>query len=220
MAKVVITGATGMIGRELARRLAGRGDEVVALSRDAAKASAVLGDRVEAVTWELPLETPPPGESLAGAEAVINLMGEPIQQRWTNAAKTRIWDSRVLGTRQLVAGLLARDPADRPDVLVSQSATGYYGPRGEESIDEQAPPGSDFLAGVVADWEQETLPAEGSMRVVRARTGVVLSADGGALAVMLPFFRAGIGGPVAGGGQYIPWIHLDDVIGGLLCDRR
>lgn len=217
MAKMVITGATGMIGRELARRLAGRGDEVVALSRDATKARSVLGDRVDAVAWERPLDTPPPGEALAGAEAVINLMGEPISQRWTGRAKERIRNSRVIGTRQLVGGLLALDKAERPDVLVSQSATGYYGPRGDEPIDERVPPGDDFLARVVVDWERETLPAEGSMRVVRARTGVVLSPDGGALAVMLPFFRAGIGGPVAGGRQYVPWIHLDDVIGGLLC---
>lgn len=216
MAKIVITGATGMIGRELVSRLAGRGDRVVVLSRNAEKARSVLGDGVETLTWGRPLETPPPREALAGADAVVNMMGEPISQRWTSAVKADIHASRVLGTRQLISGLAALDRDDRPEVLVCQSATGFYGPRGDEPLDEDSPAGDDFLARVVREWEQEAVAAEPLTRVVRTRTGVVLSGTGGALAVMLPFFRVGIGGPIAGGRQYVPWIHMDDVIGGLL----
>jgi uncharacterized protein (TIGR01777 family) len=112
--------------------------------------------------------------------------------------------------------MLALAPERRPRTLVSQSATGFYGPRVAEPLDEDAPAGGDFLAGVVVAWEQEALLAAADLRVVVTRTGVVLSPDGGALAKMLPFFRLGIGGPVAGGRQYVPWIHLDDVVGALL----
>ncbi len=216
MAKVIVTGATGLIGRELIARLADRGDTVIALSRDAGRARSVLGDAVEAVSWEDPTLAPPPEAALAGGDAVIHLLGEPIAQRWTEAVKETIRDSRILATRQLVAGLRALDDDRRPRVLVSQSATGYYGPCGIERIDESATPGTDFLAQVVVGWEQEAIAAEPLMRVVRARTGVVLTGGGGALALMLPFFKAGIGGPVAGGRQYVPWIHLEDEVGCLL----
>jgi uncharacterized protein (TIGR01777 family) len=102
--------------------------------------------------------------------------------------------------------------AERPKILVSQSATGFYGPRGEEAVDEAAPAGNDFLASVVTAWEAEALAAAEQMRVVVTRTGVVLAPDGGAVAEMLPFFRLGLGGPVAGGRQYVPWVHLEDVV--------
>ena len=115
-----------------------------------------------------------------------------------------------------VAGLRDLPEAERPTALICQSATGYYGPRGSEQLDEGAAPGNDFLAGVVREWEQEALAAAPSCRVVVSRTGVVLAAGGGALAKMLPFFRAGVGGPVAGGHQFVPWIHIDDVVDGLL----
>lgn len=216
MPKILITGATGLIGQALARSLLERGDAVVALSRSPARAVEVLGHEVEAHAWPEPTMASPPRAALAGADAVVHLLGEPIAQRWTPAAKQAIRGTRVMSTRHLVAALREL-PADvRPAVLVSQSATGYYGPRGDEPLDESAAPGADFLAGVVTEWEREAEAAANALRVVRTRTGVVLAHGAGALATMLPFFRLGLGGPVGGGRQYVPWIHLDDVIGGIV----
>jgi uncharacterized protein len=214
--RVVLTGATGTLGQAVAKALSARGDTVVALSRDAERARRALGEGVDVHTWPAPTTAPPPRDALAGADGVIHLLGETVAQRWSDDAKRAIRDSRELGTRMLVDGLLALDDAQRPGVLVSQSATGYYGARGDEALDEQAHPGSDFLAGVVVTWEAEALRASDQLRVATTRTGVVLSSSGGALAQMLPFFRLGIGGPVAGGRQYVPWVHLDDVVGSLL----
>jgi uncharacterized protein (TIGR01777 family) len=146
----------------------------------------------------------------------VHLLGEPIAQHWSEQTKREIRDSRVLATRQLVAALTSLPPDVRPAVLVSQSATGYYGPHGDEELDEQSPPGSDFLAVVTTAWEHEAASAPDGIRVVFARTGVVLAAHGGALAKMLPPFKLGVGGPIAGGRQYVSWIHLNDVVGGLL----
>ena len=214
--RVLITGATGTIGLALADALTARGDEVIALSRDPERGERVLGGDVEVHPWPDPTAAPPPADALAGTDAVVNLIGAPVAQRWTDEAKQQIRDSRVLATRSLVAGLRALDPSTAPRVLVSQSATGYYGARGDAPLDEAASPGNDFLAGVVVAWEQEATAAESYMRVARTRTGVVLSPSGGALAKMLPFFRLGIGGPVAGGRQYVPWVHLDDVVGAIV----
>ena len=214
--KVAVTGATGMIGSAVVRALRERGDQVVALARDAGRGRSAVGPEVEIVEWPDPAAAPPPRGAFDGCEAIVNLMGAPIARRWTRRAKREIRDSRVLGTRNLVAGLESADP--RPRVLVSQSASGYYGARGDEPVDETAPVASDdFLAGVVSEWEREALRAEAlGVRVALSRTGVVLSESGGALAKMLPPFKLGVGGPVAGGRQYVPWIHLDDVVGGLL----
>jgi uncharacterized protein (TIGR01777 family) len=213
--KVAVTGATGMMGSALVRALREREDEVTALSRDAERASSSLG--VNAQEWKDPKNASPPPESLRGRDAVVHLLGESVNQRWTDDAKREIRDSRVLSTRNLVTALGALPEADRPRVLVSQSATGYYGPRGDERVTEGEPAGEDFLAKVVRDWEAEALKAsELGVRVVTTRTGVVLSPEGGALATMLPFFKLGVGGPVAGGRQYVPWIHLDDVVGALI----
>jgi uncharacterized protein (TIGR01777 family) len=215
--RVVLTGATGTIGQELARRLVARGDTVIALSRDPEKAKAMLPDeRVEAHAWEKPTQGPPPIAALSHADAVIHLLGEPIAQRWNNRAKQEIRDSRVLSTRHLSKGLRAMPEAERPRVLVSQSATGFYGPRDSAPVDETTAPGRDWLSEVVVAWEAEATAAADLMRVAVTRTGVVLSPSGGALETMLPFFKLGIGGPVAGGKQYLPWIHLDDVCGALL----
>jgi uncharacterized protein (TIGR01777 family) len=214
--RVAVTGATGLIGQTLVKALADRGDQVVALSRDAERARQALGDRVEAHSWPNPTGAPPPEAALAGADAVVHLLGEPVAQRWSDEAKERIRHSRVDGTRSLVQGLLAVAPDRRPAVLVSQSASGFYGPRGDEELTEDAPAGDDFLAGVVVGWEGEATRAAAELRVALTRTGVVLSPEGGALAKMLPFFRLGVGGPVAGGRQYVPWIHLDDVVGALM----
>jgi uncharacterized protein len=214
--RVAITGATGLIGRALVKALADRGDDVVALSRDADRARQALGDRVEAYAWPDPTDAPPPEAALAGADAVVHLLGEPVAQRWTTESKERIRGSRSDGTRALVQGLLALAADRRPGTLLSQSATGFYGPHGGEQVTEDAPAGDDFLASVVVGWEGEAMRAASAMRVAVTRTGVVLSPEGGALAKMLPFFRLGIGGPVAGGRQYVPWIHLDDVVGAML----
>ncbi len=215
--RVLVTGATGTIGLALADALRGRGDHVVALSRDPERGQRVLGDGVEVYPWARPTEEPPPAQALRGADAVVHLLGEPVAQRWTETAKERILDSRVLSTRRLVQALEDLPASERPGVLVSQSATGVFGPRGDEPLDERASAGDDFLAEVALAWEKEANAAATSMRVACTRTGVVLSPRGGSLAKMLPFFRLGMGGPVAGGNQYVPWVHLDDVVGALLC---
>ena len=212
--RVTITGATGLIGSALVDALRQRGDEVTVLSRDPDRAREKFGGGVLAFAWE-PEGAPVPAEALAGRDGVVHLAGENIAQRWTKAAKRRIVESRERGTRNVVDGLAAADP--RPPVLVSASGVGYYGFRGDEPLDEQATLGSDFLASVVAVWEREADRASASgVRVVKLRNGVVLDAHGGALSKMLPPFKAGVGGPVAGGRQYLPWIHLDDVVGMIL----
>ncbi len=211
---VTVTGATGTIGRALVRALLARGDSVTVLSRDPDRARGTLGD-VRAVAWGEPKSELAPLEALEAQDGVVNLLGEPVAQRWSERAKREIRDSRVLATRRLVAAL--GETTERPGALVSQSATGWYGARGDEPVDESAPPADDFLASVVAEWEAEARRAEElGVRVVLTRTGVVLSESGGALEKMLPPFKLGIGGPVAGGRQYVPWIHTDDVIGALL----
>lgn len=207
--KVTVTGATGSIGRRLVATLTTRGDEVTVLSRDPGAARAQLG--VDAETWA-PDSGRAPAGALSGRDGVVHLAGENVAQRWNAASKRRIRVSREAGTRNLVDGLRSADP--RPTVLVSSSAVGYYGPHGAEPVDESTPPGSDFLAEVCQAWEAEAAKAEElGMRVARIRTGVVLDRSGGALKQMLPPFKAGVGGPVAGGRHYMPWIHVDDVVG-------
>jgi uncharacterized protein len=212
--RVTLTGATGGIGRGLAEALIARGDEVTALTRSPERAAGRLPQGVTAVGWD-PVAGPAPADALAGRDAVVNLAGENVAQRWTSEVKQRIRASRELGTRNLVEGLRIAEP--RPAALVSGSASGYYGPHGDERVGEDAPAGDDFLAAVSVAWEREALEAEGlGMRVAIVRTGIVLDADSGALATMLTPFKLGVGGPVAGGGQYMPWIHRDDEIGLLL----
>jgi hypothetical protein len=207
--RVAVTGATGLIGRRLVRALQDRGDEVTVLSRDAQRARTALGE-VDAHAWR-PLDEPAPAAALSGRDAVVHLAGENLAQRWSDEAKRAILASREVGTRNLVAGIEGADP--RPRVLASASAVGYYGPRGDEPVSEEEAAGDDFPARVCVAWEREARAAEGlGLRVVRLRTAVVLDASGGALAKMLPFFRLGIGGPVAGGDQYLPWIHADDLV--------
>jgi len=216
--RVAITGATGVIGAVLSRALRDRGDQVVALTRDRDQAASKLAADVEIHEWTDPKGSSPPPAALSGADAVIHLLGEPVAQRWTGRAKCEIRDSRVLSTRRLVAGLSELPQERRPSSLVSQSATGYYGARGDESVDEREAAGDGFLAEVTRAWEHEALAAAelAGVRVAVTRTGVVLSPRGGALAKMLPPFRAGLGGSVAGGRQYVPWIHVLDVARALL----
>jgi uncharacterized protein (TIGR01777 family) len=213
--KVAVTGATGTIGRALVRALLDRGDDVAVLSRNPQKAREALGDEVEAHEWAQPESEPAPAEALQQTDAVVHLAGEPVDQRWSDEAKKRIRDSRVLGTRNLVAGIRGAGP--RLQTLVSASASGYYGPRGDEKVPEGAPAGDDFLAQVVVGWEREARAAEDDgLRVATLRTGIVLSGEGGALGRMLTPFKLGVGGPIAGGRQYMPWVHEDDVVGAYL----
>ena len=215
--KVTVTGATGTLGSALVAELLARGDEVTALSRDPDSARRKLGAEVNALAWADPKGDSPPAQALRGQDAVMHLLGEPVAQRWSEQAKKEIRDSRVLSTRNLVAGLAELSEAERPGVLVSQSASGFYGPQGDQRVDESAPAADDFLAEVCVAWEAEAHHAESlGLRVALARTGVVMSEEGGALEKMLPPFKLGVGGPVAGGKQYVPWIHADDVVGALL----
>jgi uncharacterized protein len=223
--RVTVTGATGLIGPALLPALQDRGAHLTILSRDRASARTRLVAHahapLQALAWD-PMTGPPPAEALAGCDAIVHLAGENVAQRWTSKAKQAIRDSRVLGTRHLVAGLRAAEP--RPRTLISASAIGYYGARGEEPLDEDAPAGGDFLAQVCAAWEAEARSAaELGVRVVQVRIGMVLDRRGGALAKMLRPYRLGAGGPVAGGRQYVSWIHRDDLVGivlAALADER
>jgi uncharacterized protein (TIGR01777 family) len=209
--RVTLTGATGLIGPKLVQALQRRGDEVTVLTRSPDKAHSALAG-VDAVRWSDPTAEPAPAAALSGHDVVVHLAGEPVAQRWNDESKRRILDSREAGTRNLVAGMRAASPA--PGVLVSSSAVGYYGKHGDEEVPESTPAGDDFLAQVCVAWEREAqAAAELGARVVLVRTGIVLDEQGGALEKMLPFFKAGVGGPVAGGDQYMPWIHLDDLVG-------
>jgi uncharacterized protein (TIGR01777 family) len=198
---VAVTGAGGLIGSRLVAALRERGDEVTIISRDASRGAR----------WDPPAQAAPV-DALAGRDAVVHLAGEPVAQRWNTRSKRAIRDSRVVGTANLVAGLRAASP--RPQALVCASGVGYYGDRGDEILDESASAGEDFLAEVCVAWEAAAGAAsELGVRVCSLRTGVVLERSGGALAKMLPPFRAGVGGPVAGGRQWMPWIHIDDMVG-------
>ena len=188
---VLITGGTGFIGQALCAALLQAGHTLSVLTRDPARARS---------------QVPPAARVLASldeardVEAVVNLAGEPLMAgRWNT-------------TRALI-GWMARQSV-RPRVLVSGSAIGYYGPRGDEALDESAAPGNDFAAHLCRDWETEAMQAEGlDVRTCRVRTGIVLGADGGALAKMLPPFRLGAGGPMGDGRQWMSWIHRDDLVG-------
>jgi len=205
---VTVSGATGRVGRHLVAALKARGDDVVALSRDPDKAGEQLG--VKAYAWDLKDEAVPK-EALLGRDAIVHLAGEDVGQRWNKEIKAEILDSREKGTRNMVHSIFETKP--RPKTFICASAAGYYGDRGSEVVDEAEPPGSDWLSEVCARWERQAETAKVGTRLVIVRTGIVLDADGGALAKMLPPFKAGVGGPIGSGKQYMPWIHLDDLIG-------
>ena len=216
--RVLITGATGFVGSALTRALAERGDEPAALTRDPERARAALPALSAAHAWR-PLDEPAPAEALAGADAVVNLMGESVAGRWTPRKKRAILESRETGTRNLVEGMriAASAGAAAPRTLLSGSALGYYGDRGDETLSEAAAPGQGFLAGVCARWEEAALGAEpDGVRVVLLRTGHVLGRGGGMLAPLSRLARLGLSGPLASGRQWWPWAHLNDVVGVIL----
>jgi hypothetical protein len=208
--RVLVTGASGLIGSALCDALLARGDEVVGLTRDPEQA----GPRNQTVrwhAWRATAERPPP-EALEGVDGVVNLIGEEINQRLTDEAKVRIRESRLVGTRNLLQGI--ESSSTEPSVFVGQSAIGYYGDRGAQILDEESEPGEGFTAEVPIDWEAAEREAEGIFdRVVIFRTGLVLSKHGGLLAQLLLPFKLGVGGPIAGGEQYMSWIHLEDLVG-------
>jgi uncharacterized protein (TIGR01777 family) len=206
--KGLVTGATGFIGKRLLRRLERR----VVLTRDAEKAKKTLAEfNASIYEWDADRD-PAPLVAFDGVDAVFHLAGDPVAEgRWTEAKKQRIRDSRIMGTRRLVDTLAALE--HKPSVLVSGSAVGWYSDRGDETLTERAQPGSDFLADVCVGWEREAMRAtELGIRVVTVRTGVVLGQGGGALAKMLTPFRLGAGSPLGSAKQYMPWIHVDDLV--------
>ena len=211
--RVLVTGASGLIGTKLSAALSARGDVVVGLTRDPAKSSAKQPE-VTWHAWEPTLERPP-AAAFEGVDAVVNLVGEPISQRWTEDAKTRIMESRRTGTHNLVGAIAGLEK--KPAVLVSGSAVGYYGDRGDALVDESTGPGSTFEAQVSVAWEKavDELDSHG-VRMAIVRTGLVLDPSAGLLGELMTPFKLGVGGPIAGGANYMPWIHIDDEVGILL----
>jgi uncharacterized protein len=211
--KILVAGASGTIGAALCDSLLARGDTVVGLTRDPQRARRT-NPGIAWHAWEPALERPP-ADAFEGVDGVVNLLGERIDQRWTDDAKRRIMESRRTGTRNLVAAIAGLER--KPKVLVNGSAIGFYGDRGDAMVDESATPGEGYDAEVVREWEAAAKEAEGLVpRLVIVRTGHVLDANGGLLAELLTPFRLGVGGPIAGGRQYMSWIHIDDEVGILL----
>lgn len=209
--KVVITGGTGLIGTALAKNLVGDGHQVVILSRNPKRRESIK--EAELVRWD--------GrtagdwvEQADGATAIVNLAGASIDSRWTDSHKKEIIESRVNAGQAVIAGIKAMQ--HKPEVLVQASAVGYYGPHGHETVTEDTPAGSDFLAEACKAWEASTEEAESlGVRRVVTRTGIVLSTKGGAMARLLPVFKFFAGGTVGKGNQYMPWIHISDEIGAI-----
>lgn len=202
--RILVSGVSGPIGKALLPELRKRG-HVIRLVR-----GRVMGN--DEISWN-PAQALPP-EQVAGFDVVIHLAGETIVGRWNAAKKARIRDSRVQGTRNLVEGLL--NATQRPRVFVCASAIGYYGNRGDETLREDSPSSSDFLAEVCREWETATQPATNAgIRTVNTRFGVILSRDGGALPKMLPPFRMGVGGRIGNGRQWMSWVHVADVVGAI-----
>lgn len=208
--RALVTGATGFVGRRLLEFL----EDPIVLSRDAERAKTTLGGRVRTMAWD-PAEEPAPVAAFAGVDTVFHLAGDPVAEgRWNDAKRRRIRESRTLGTANLVRGIAAS--GEKPKVLVSASAIGYYGSRGDEILDESSTAGGDFLAQVCSEWEREAIHAESlGVRAAMARIGIVLG-RGGALQKMLLPFKLGLGGRLGAGRQWMSWVHVDDVVGMML----
>lgn len=204
MTRIAIAGGTGMLGRAVSAVLEEKGHSLLLLSRRA----RIAPGYEQVVQWD-PASRPAPAAALSGVQAVINLGGEPVSGRWTRAKRERIRSSRVQGTANLVRGMLEARPG--PQLLISASAIGYYGPRGDQVLTERASSGDSFLAQVAREWEgaAEQFAAAGN-RLVTMRLGIVLG-RGGALKQMLPLARLGLGGPLGSGRQWWSWVHIADV---------
>ena len=215
--KTLITGGTGFVGRYLSTHFLNQGHRVTVIGTRA------KSDGIDAPGYTyIQADTTQPGgwqQTVAQFDLIVNLTGKTIFKRWNRRYRQQIYDSRILTTRHLVSAL----PGQSQTTLINTSAVGYYGDGGDRTLTEEAPNGNDFLAGLARDWEAEALKAATKgVRVVLPRFGIVLGADGGALASMLPAFRRFAGGPIGSGRQWFPWIHIDDLVGAIqfLADRE
>lgn len=209
--KILITGATGFLGRPLVNALLEQGHNILIVSRSSRKKLQESKEgRVRHITWN-PQDEKTVLTEVDGVDAVINLAGEPIVQRWTEKRKDKILKSRIQTTRIIHQSV--KEATVKPKVLINASAIGYYGPRGNEALAEEAAPGSGFLAQVCQAWEAHAIRVEDfNVRVVRLRIGIVLDQESGALKKMLPPFNMGLGGWFGSGNQWFSWIHREDLI--------
>jgi uncharacterized protein (TIGR01777 family) len=209
--RVLVTGATGFIGRKICGALSGDGHQIIALSRNAESARTKLPEAHEVIVWN-PVSSPLPLSALGGIDAVINLAGESVMGLWTASKKDSLRESRIKSTGRLVNAI--RESSPRSKVLISASAVGYYGDRGEEDLFEGARPGAGFLSDLCAAWEEEAGRAAGlGVRVVTLRIGLVLGHDGGMWPPLMKAARLGLSGSLGSGKQWWPWVHVDDVVG-------
>ncbi|MEJ2039048.1 MAG: TIGR01777 family oxidoreductase [Desulfosarcinaceae bacterium] len=212
--KIVISGGTGFVGSHLCRHFLDQGHEVCALG---SRSEFNLFAGQDNFTYQQ-ADTTRPGpwqDALKSAELIVNLAGRTIFHRWTAAYKQQLLDSRILTTRNIVAALGPGQKSTQKPILISASAVGYYGDRGDDELSENEPAGDDFLARLAVQWEEEALKAAAGARVIRVRLGIVLGRGGGALASMLPAFKSYMGGVLGSGRQWFPWIHMDDAVAAL-----